>query len=195
MATYNIERRAGESDLQYYRRLAKTADQRLVRLEKLATQEGFQNVTKWAYARAMKDIQHWTQGGIRFNTAPPKTSQGLYAKIADIQNFLQMKTTGKRDILDTYKKRADAINKKYGTNFTWQNIGSYYESTLHETLSKHFGSLTEVRMIGELQKNLDNILDAIKNNEEVNIKVEDKQLKKTIEKALKTIDINWEDLK
>ena len=195
MAKYNLDRKAGESDLQYYRRLAKTADQRLVRLERLAKQEGFQNVTKWAYARAMKDIQHWSPSGTRFNTAPPKTSQGLTAKIADIRNFLEMKTTGKRDILDTYKKRADTINKKYGTNFTWENIGSYYESKLHETLSKHFGSLTEVRMIGELQKNMDSIIQSIEKNEEINIRVEDKQLKKTIEKALQTIDINWEDLK
>lgn len=195
MATYDIDRRAGESDLQYYRRLAKTADQRLVRLEKLATQEGFQNVTKWAYARAMKDIQHWNQGGTRFNTAPPRTSQGLAAKIADIQNFLQMQTTGKRDILNTYKKRADAINEKFGTKFTWQNIGAYFESELHNTMKAHFGSMTEVRMIGVLQKNLDKIIDSIKKNEEINIKVEDKQLQKTIDKALKTIDINWEDLK
>ena len=195
MATYNIERRAGESDLQHYRRLAKTADQRLVRLEKLANEEGFQNVTKWAYARAMKDIQHWNPGRTRFNTSPPRTSQGLAAKIADIQNFLQMKTTGKRDILDTYKKRADAINEKYGTKFTWQNIGSYFESELHKALKAHFGSMTEVKMIGELQKNMDKILDAIKKNEEINIKVEDKQVKRAIDKALKTIDINWEDLK
>lgn len=40
----NIEQRAGESDLEYYTRLAKQADQRLVRLEKLANEPGFENV-------------------------------------------------------------------------------------------------------------------------------------------------------
>ena len=34
--TYNLDYKPGESDLEYYHRLAKVADQRLVRLEELA---------------------------------------------------------------------------------------------------------------------------------------------------------------
>ena len=35
---YNLDYKPGETDLQYYKRLAKVADQRLVRLEELAGQ-------------------------------------------------------------------------------------------------------------------------------------------------------------
>ena len=67
---YNLDYKPGEDALMYYKRLAKTADQRLVRLEQLSTQKGYENVTAYAYARAQYDIGRYTSGH-RFNTKPP----------------------------------------------------------------------------------------------------------------------------
>ena len=59
---YNLDYKPGESDLQYYKRLAKVADQRLVRLEQLSKQEGFEKVTRFAYERAMRDLELYGGG-------------------------------------------------------------------------------------------------------------------------------------
>ena len=51
---YNMEMKPGESLEKYYRRLAKVADQRLIRLEELSGVEGYGNAKQWAYKRAMR---------------------------------------------------------------------------------------------------------------------------------------------
>ena len=57
-----------------YRTLAKSADQRLVRLESYSHDAGFENIKKWAYANAMHDIKAFSgPDAERFNTAPPTT--------------------------------------------------------------------------------------------------------------------------
>ena len=51
-----------------YKQLAKRADQRLVRIEKLVNDPLYANVDKFAYARAKKDIEHiFGAGNNRFN--------------------------------------------------------------------------------------------------------------------------------
>lgn len=158
MAT-NYDRRPGETNLEWYRRIAKVADQRLVRLEKLAQDEHFKNVEKWAYAGALNDIHRWSgDNAKRFNTAPPKDDRELLSKIKDIQSFIEKPTSSKRGIVEIYKKRADSINKKQGTKFTWQQIATYFESGLADKSDKQLGSATTALfIINERIKKLDKI--------------------------------------
>ena len=131
MAKFSAEQKAGETNLQWYKRLAKVADQRLVRIEKLSKDDHFKNVEKWAYAGAMNDIKRWSGGdATRFNTKPPASDREILAKIKNITAFIEKPTSSKRGIVDVYKKRADSINKKQGTKFTWQQIATYFESGL-----------------------------------------------------------------
>ena len=69
---FDYDIREGESPEAYYKRLAKAADQRLVRLEKLAGHKGYKNVKSYSYARAMSDIQIYNPKGSRFNAAISK---------------------------------------------------------------------------------------------------------------------------
>ena len=134
---YNVEQKPGESMEKYYRRLAKVADQRLVRLEDLADVPGYEGSSKWAYNRAMKDIQKWSgEKGTRFNTAPPADAGQLKAKINDIKAFINAQTSTKSGITKVYKKRADTYNKKYGTDFSWEDIANYYNKKLNEKFEK-----------------------------------------------------------
>lgn len=129
-----------------YRRLAKRADQRLVRLEKYEKEKGFESITQYAYRVAMKDISTYTGKGTtkgRFNTKPPmKTNKRtgekslnvtrLEDKIADIKKFLQSPSSTKKGVLDIYKKRADSLNKSsiFGdqqADFTWQEWANFWE--------------------------------------------------------------------
>lgn len=159
MTKYSAERKPNETNLQWYKRIAKVADQRLVRLEKLSRDKHFKNVEKWAYSNAMNDIKRWSgDKARRFNTKPPTDNRELLSKIKDIKSFIEKPTSSKRGIINVYKKRADSINKKQGTKFTWQQIATYFESGLADKSDKVLGSATTgLTIINELTKKLDDI--------------------------------------
>lgn len=198
MKQTNTDQRPGESLEQWYKRLAKAADQRMVRLERYKDDQYFKVAQKWAYARAKKDIQKWNKGQIpdkyRFNVDMPKTFEGLVSKISDIQSFLESPTSTKAGIIDVYKKRADTVNKKYGTKFTWKQLAKYYESGQAELWDSKFGSKTALRTIGQIQKNKKKIKEDIENADKKDIRVDDSMLAKTVKEALKDNDLNIEDL-
>ena len=151
----NLQQMPGETLQDLYTRLAKTADQRLVRLEKLSSQEGFQTAREWSYARAIKDIEKWNAGKEykeqRFNRSMPKNEAQLKAKINDIRTFLQAPSSTKQGIVDIYKKRAETVNKKYGTSFTWEDLAKFYLKGMNKKLEKEGGSDTILRAIGIIQ--------------------------------------------
>ena len=145
-----------------YRTLAKSADQRLVRLEKYANEPNMGNAMQWSYARAMHDIKDWSgDEANRFNTAPPAKKTSLLSKIRDIQTFLDAPTSTKKGIKNVYQKRANSINKKYGTDFTWEDIGDFFESNFYKKLDESYASDTIVRAIGKMVKNEAKIKEAI----------------------------------
>lgn len=173
-----------------YRKLAKRADQRLVRLERYAKQEKYANILQYAYARAMRDIKSWSgDQAKRFNTKPPKNINSLMGKINDIKNFLQSASSSIKPTTDnavrdasgkiigggidlTYQKRADTLNLKYGTNVTWENVGSIFDSTLYRKLSKKYSSKTAVRIIGTLQKNEGDVVKAFDKKKAFNVRIQ-----------------------
>lgn len=160
-----------------YRRYAKRADQRLVRLEKYAQEQQFKSVTSYAYRKAIHDINKWSGADAkRFNVKPPNTTAELKAKIADIKQFLGSETSTKRGIVNTYKRRVDTINEKYGTNFTWEQFAEFTQSKLFEKLDSRFYLGNVFMAIGVIQKNLDSIKDGMKKRELVHIQTEDDDL-------------------
>ena len=202
MESYNLEQKPDETLVQYYRRLAKTADQRMVRLEKASEQPYFKVATEWAYAKATRDILKWIPPGdnkstkLRFNTKPPE-GEDLIAKINDIKSFLSSPTSSKQGIINVYKKRADTVNKKYGTNFTWKQLAKYYDSGQAELWDAKFGSKTALMTIASLQKNKKKLVKAIKEADRKDIRINSKDssmIKKTVEMALKDNKLNIEDL-
>ena len=172
-----------------YRTLAKRADQRLVRLEKYSKQEKYANVLQYAYARAQRDIRSWSgENATRFNTKPPSNINSLQGKINDIKNFLQSATSSIKPTSDnvvrndkgqiigggidlTYQKRADTLNQKYGTDVTWENVGSIFESTLYKKLSRKYSSKTAVRIIGKLQGSEKKVVKSFNKHAPVHVKI------------------------
>ena len=195
-----LDQKPGEDLLHYYRRLAKVADQRLVRLEDYSDQIGYRTATQWAYVRAIKDASKWNKyvkaevNQIRFNTKPPEGTEDLLAKINDIKTFLSSPTSTKKGITDVYKKRAATVNSRYGTNFTWQQLAKYYESGQATLWDTKFGSKTALKTIGEIQRNKKQIERSIEDADKKDIKVENKVLEKTLKMALADNSLNIEDL-
>lgn len=173
-----------------YKQKAKRADQRLVRLEALAYEEHFHGVLEYSYKRAIHDIASWG-GNNRFNTAPPTNVTQLEAKLSDIERFLASPTSKKTSILAIYKKRADTINDRYGSEFdvkfTWEDIANYYEDKKDVRKDIQLGSKTEVRALAVLKKLGGDVVNDIKETKDKiqRITGEDKVLAKEVEKIVK----------
>ncbi len=202
---YNTEQKPGESLEHWYRRLAKTADQRLVRLEGYQHQDYFESATKWSYAKAQRDIRRWSgEDATRFNTKMPEKTEDVYAKISDMRSFIESPTSTKQGIIGIYKQRAKTFNegridpktgeKKggFGTQFTWQDIAVYYESGMAQKWSDKYGSETALRTIAVIQKNKKKIQKAIEKGRKIDIRVDDEILGETVKSALKDENLQLE---
>lgn len=161
-----------------YRRLAKRADQRLVRLEKLSGQKDFKQVKQWAYKNAINDALMWGADvdKPRFNIKPPTNTTSLKAKIQDIKNFLEKPTSTKAGIVNVYEKKADTLNKKYGTDLNWSDVGTFFESALYKKLSKRYSSGTVVRAIATIKNNESEVLKDFAKHKASHIKTEDSDM-------------------
>lgn len=132
-----------------YNRLAKKADARLRALESYQHEKNFRTSTKWAYAKAMRDIKSWG-GTKRFQTSAKNLSDTeLKMKIKDIENFLESPTSTKRGIINTYKKRVDTLNKNLGTNYTWNEFAKFIKSDTYKKIDALFGSNTIFSVVGK----------------------------------------------
>lgn len=193
------EMKPGQSEEAYFRMLAKRADQRLVRLERLAEQQNFEGVLSYAYKSAMKDIRQLTgnREATRFNVALQKTKSGdinkalLHAKINAVKRFLESPTSMKSTILESYKKRADTINRKYGTKLSWQQLGRFWESAGYQKMLKTYGSDVILKAIGQKQKTAKP--DDIKKGAEQNVRVPEDAVVKEVEKAMTDSQLTLKD--
>lgn len=86
----------------------------------------------------MKDIERWG-GSKRFYTKAPENLNQLKAKINDIQAFLGSVTSTKTGIVEVYKQRADTFNKKYGMNWSWQDMAKFFDQ-FGSSLYDEYGS-------------------------------------------------------
>lgn len=164
---YDVEQRPGESEMQYYRRLAKTADQRLVRLEALSRDKNFSGVKKMAYGRAMSDLEIFG-GGTRFNTKPPEDRRLFKEKIMAMRYFLESPTSTKAGIVETYQERAKTLNQKYGTNFTWKDLADYFGKGKADKAARSVGgSKTALYAIGLIRKTDAALVKGIQTNKNV----------------------------
>lgn len=207
---YMLDQKPTESLQQYYKRLAKTADQRLVRLEKASQEEFYKPAKEWAYAKAQRDIRKWLPAGqeepavLRFNTKipgldklkPEQANEKLIAKINDIKSFLAAPTSTKQGITNVYKKRADTLNKNYGTKFTWKQMAQYYESGQADLWDAKYGSKTALHTIAYIQKHRDEIKAAINQTDKTNIKISgtDGVIKRRVIKMLQNNELQLSDL-
>ena len=150
---YNYEMRPGESLQGYYRRIAKVADQRLVRLEDWSKQ-GHKDVLEWSYKRAMRDIAQWSgDNAKRFNTKPPANINQLRAKINDIKEFLGSETSTKGNINAVYAKRVSSLNENYGTTYQVDDLKSLFSDSLWKKMeAKNYDSDTIMKAIGYIQE-------------------------------------------
>lgn len=150
----NLEYKEGETDTQYFKRLAKMADQRLVRLEEAEGMRGkpaqpkYEGAYKFAYNRALEMMD---EGQIRFNQKIPKPGTFEWReRVNEMQRFLKSPTSTKSGI-NMIQAATKSINDKYGTNFKWHEFASFIESGDFEKLKQTYGSDVILRAMGKIQ--------------------------------------------
>lgn len=167
-----------------YVKLAKRADQRLVRIEQLSEEPMYKGVKYYAYRWAQKNLKAWSgekDTPLRFNANIPTNQRSLKKKLQIVKQFLDMPTSTKTGIQKTFKKKADEFNKLHGTKFTWQQLSTYYNSGLSDNADAAFGSSTALQLIAEMQRKKDEVISAIKKSNEQAVILTDR---KTIAKEV-----------
>ena len=157
---------------EFYKKIAKAADQRLVNLENLAQKKGYKDVTEWAYSKAQRDIRGmFGEDAKRFNRKLPDNMNSIYKDISRVLDFLNSPTSSKSGIDEIYDKRAKTVNERYGTNVNWSNIGALYESTLWKKTNSKYGSKTALKAIGQIQMHKSQIVKALNEHKPISIRI------------------------
>lgn len=182
----------------YLKRLGKMADTRMRRLEKLALEPGYENVLKWAYAAAKKDLMRMDANN--FESVAKRTKAGdfdkrnLQMRINAVKRFLESPTSMKSTIDKQYAGTANNINNKYGTDFKWQDIGKFFDSEAWKKISDQYGSKTALRAIGTIRRmdlnNIDDVNKAIKEASESTQYLKDDEVNAVIKKLLRKNGVN-----
>ena len=180
-----------------YHKLAKAADRKLRQLETLTKEQGFKDATKWAYQRAMADIEHrWGEGEKRFDKRLPKDWKmtSMIAAINEAKAFLEMPTSSKTGITSIYKRRAETLNQKYGTNFTWQQLGKLFENGTFDELLHKMTSDQVFKQIAKRMKQKSEIVKEIRKADEKIEKVPDSMVLERIIADLQKNKVTVKDL-
>ena len=171
MKKYSFNKNQSRAELiRDYNKMARAANKQLYRLEQYSNEPGYENITKFAYAKAMKNIKRrFGSDKIRFGLANENTDlRRLRGDINAALEFMNSPSRTKSGIKEIYQSRADTINEKYGTSFTWQTMADYYTTGLNAKLDKTYGSKTALKIFGELQKKdteeLENIYRSLNKN-------------------------------
>ena len=183
----------------FYRRIVDTANHRLLEIERMSVKEGYEEITQFAYRKAMYDIHDFfgeDRKRFKANALPLEDLREVPKYINSVLRFLEMPTSTKIGIQDIYTRRAATINKEYGTDVSWQTIANLYQSKLYLKLNaKLNASKTAVRVIGVLQKNkkelkkyFKEVSDAEKMGKQppeiISLQVKDRELNEKVNEAL-----------
>lgn len=153
----DFDKRDNETFEEYYIRLAKVTDQRLVRIEKMSglrgeeASPGFEHAYEWAYRKAVDVLP---EGQIRFNAKIPKPGTWEFReRETAMQVFLRSPSSTKGGIQKTFINKANTFNKNYGTSFTGEQLATLFERGDWDKLYKKdkFGSDTIFKAIAKVQ--------------------------------------------
>lgn len=173
-----------------YKRLAVNANARLKRIENdYSKRPGYENISKWAYKSARKDIEAFGMPlydeQTRFSLATKGLSdKQLMARINAVNRFMESPTSTIRGINSIFNNQVKVINEKYGTDFTWDELASYFEQQGSEKLEASYAyNPTIFQVAGTIKDAVtpEEIEEAIEKNK----KIPDKEVALEIVKMLK----------
>lgn len=152
------KRKEGETLEEYGTRLAMASNKRLQRLNQYAQREHMHGIKNYAYKQAMRDIQSdtlsWGKPGAKtYSLKMPENEKALVSKINSMKKFLESPSSTLTGIKKIYQERANTVNERYGTNFTWEELANYYEKDVSDIIDSKYGaSKTVVKALGAINR-------------------------------------------
>jgi len=142
---------------EYYKRLAKYADERMRKIEK----SKIPHAKDYAYRVATKDISRFRTGVKRVGgkyrwdvSTKGMSYQTIVGKINAIKKFMNSETSTEQGIKKGYKRRVDKINEKFGTNYTGDQLAIFFRSTYwKKMLASGFSSGEIMEFVTILKRN------------------------------------------
>ena len=128
---------------QEYLKEMRKANQRLRELEKLAQNPNYENVLKFAYHVAERDVKtlNMMSANEKVRYKIPTNTNRLQSALKKVKHFNEdLSTTTKRDIDAYYIESTNTFNKYFGTNFTWQELKNFTDASNWNELKKVYGS-------------------------------------------------------
>lgn len=181
-----------------YKTLAKKADRNLRNLEKASEREGYQAATKWAYARAIKDIEHmFGAGQTRFDKKIPKTKTAnqIQAAINDVKSFLSMESSTVGGINKIYRDRVKTFNERYGTKFTLNSYISFVELGGLKVIESRYASKQTVKQFAKIMKSKNKIVNEMKKaSNTIGYEPSENAVMAEMIKRLENLELSVEDL-
>ena len=168
--------------------LSASADWRLREIEKLSRQEEFKGIKQWAYAHAARSARTWGSKGKnpRFDIKPPTEIKDIEAKIADVKEFLSMKTSLKSSIRSFYKERAQESAASIGLDpdKDWQMMAAYYELEINKKMDD-YGYRSVLSALAKIRQQKDKYQKAIEGHRKVVIRGDDTLEQQIIDRMIK----------
>ena len=148
---------AGYPDLlAEYKKLAKRANQRLVRLERFQ-EEGSKEATRYAYAKAQASIEGFRGDQYRrwSETGKGYSADDLNLILTDIKTFLGSTTSTKSGFTEMNKAKVESLNKTLDTEFSAQQFTKFMETGgLFDKLLTQFGYREAFEAGSKIMQNL-----------------------------------------
>ena len=171
-----------------YEKMRRLANDRLANIEEAReTKEGLENVLKYAYKRTVHDLN----GATRFPTMKSIEDlnyNSVVGKLNAMRRFLKSETSTIRGVQATYKRSANAFNKKYGTDFSPSDLAKFFnkDTGLYEKIknSTDYGSETIMLAIAEIKANREEKLSELNALKDAHIEVDDKLVQHAINDIL-----------
>ena len=192
---------AYEEEYKRFQKLAHRADQRLRELGRVAEQSGFENITRWAYQKAMRDIKSWSgENKKTFQRDVPKQPTSkfglkqLRAKTRDVIDFLDAPTSTKTGTKSMFQQRADNLNKKYGTSFDWEDLGNVFDQKEENPVYEKFGGKTYLKAVDYLKNNEDKIMKSLMSQEKVAVRTGNRKVNQAVKTLLDEYGIQFGEL-
>lgn len=164
--TYNIRKNRNYKNVQKdYIRLIGIANQRLRQIEKDIQNPLYSAMENYAYRDAMQYINRLDPNKElkRFSGAVKHMNKKeLEKNVNAVLTFLNSPTSTKSGTRKVYQKRANTFNRKYGTNFSVEDLHYFFTNEHAENLFSKYGSKTALKKIGELQKDKKEIIENVK---------------------------------
>ena len=154
------------ADYDHIRRLA---NDRMRSIENVKTKTGLENLTEYAYKRAVHDLQ----GATRFPTKKQIEKlnyNAIVKRMNDMRRFLRSESSTIRGTKGIYNRNAKLFNEKYskyGANFTSAELAKFFDKDtgLYEKIkAKHpdWGSDTIMKAIATIARNRSEVIAEMK---------------------------------